>query len=99
MARKSSRRNDVDAGAYAATVLPLPSAEGGGYLVSAVELPGCVATGKTEAKALEELRDAIRSWVRTAREFGDEVPPPPPSIPTAASSSSVCRRLCIARSP
>jgi antitoxin HicB len=77
MAKKThSRRSDVDAGAYAATVLPLPPSEGGGFLVSAVELPGCVATGETEVEALEELRDAIRSWVRTAREFGDEVPPP-----------------------
>jgi predicted RNase H-like HicB family nuclease len=77
MAKKTSvRRNDVDAGAYAATILPLPSSEGGGYLASAVELPGCVATGETEAEALGELRDAIRSWVMTAREFGDEIPPP-----------------------
>jgi len=77
MAKKTpSRGSDVDAGAYAATVLPLPSSEGGGFLVSAVELPGCVATGETEVEALEELRDAIRSWIRTAREFGDEVPPP-----------------------
>ena len=77
MAKKIlSRRSDVDAGAYAATVLPLPSSEGSGYLASAVELPGCVATGETEAEALEGLRDAIRSWIRTAREFGDEVPPP-----------------------
>jgi antitoxin HicB len=77
MAKKNlSRRGDVDAGAYAATVLPLPSSEGGGYLASAVELPGCVATGETETKALAELRDAIRSWIKTAREFGDEVPAP-----------------------
>ena len=55
---------------------PLPSSEGGGYFASAVELPGCVATGETEAEALRELRDAIRSWIRTAREFGDDVPPP-----------------------
>lgn len=70
------RRDDVDAGAYAATVVALPPSEGGGYLASAVELPGCVATGEMQSDALEELRDAIRSWVRTAREFGDEVPPP-----------------------
>ena len=77
MVRKTRpRRNDVDAGAYAATVGPLPASEGGGYMASAVELPGCMATGETEAEALEELRDAIRSWVLTAREFGDEVPPP-----------------------
>ncbi len=77
MARKSqARRDSVDSGAYAATVFPLPSSEGSGYMASAVELPGCAATGETEAEALEELRDAIRSWILTAREFGDEIPPP-----------------------
>lgn len=77
MAKKGSvRRSDVDAEAYAATVIPLPSSEGGGYMAAAVELPGCVSTGETEAEALKELRDAIRSWIRTAREFGDQVPPP-----------------------
>lgn len=77
MAKKTStRQGDVDAGAYAATVLPLPASEGGGYLASAVELPGCVATGDSEIEALEELRDAIRSWILTSREFGDSVPPP-----------------------
>jgi antitoxin HicB len=45
-------------------------------MASAVELPGCVATADTEGEALEELRDAIRSWIRTAQEFGDEIPPP-----------------------
>jgi antitoxin HicB len=77
MAKKArSRHGDVDAGAYAATVLPLPASEGGGYLASAVELPGCVATGETETEALEELRDAIRSWILTSREFGDPVRAP-----------------------
>jgi predicted RNase H-like HicB family nuclease len=52
MAKRISSRDDVDAGAYAATILSLPSAEGGGYLASAVELPGCIATGETEADAL-----------------------------------------------
>jgi antitoxin HicB len=81
MAGKSqARRDPVDAGAYAATVFPLPASEGRGYLASAVGLPGCVATGETEAEALEELRDAIRSWILTARDFGDEVPPPARSL-------------------
>ncbi|CAN5274232.1 hypothetical protein BH10PSE6_BH10PSE6_27940 [soil metagenome] len=87
MAKKSqARRDPVDAGAYAATVFPLPSSEGSGYMASAVELPGCVATGETEAEALEELRDAIRSWVLTARDFGDEIPP-------AASTSAERGRI------
>ena len=78
MLKKARARRDatIDAGAYAATVSPLPASEGGGYMASAVELPGCLATGESEAQALEELRDAIRSWVLTAREFGDDIPPP-----------------------
>ena len=82
MARKSpARRDSVDAGAYAATVFPLPASEGSGDMASGVELPGCVATGGTEAEALEELRDAIRSWILTARDFGDEIPSPAPRRP------------------
>jgi antitoxin HicB len=77
MAKKTRAHHDVvDAAAYAAAVSPLPSSEGGGYLASSVELPGCFATGESDAEALEELRDAIRSWILTARDFGDEVPPP-----------------------
>ncbi|MBV8406967.1 MAG: type II toxin-antitoxin system HicB family antitoxin [Alphaproteobacteria bacterium] len=61
MAKGSSRRSDVDARAYAATVVPLPTAEGGGHLASAVELPGCAATGETEAEAYRSL--ALRAVV------------------------------------
>jgi predicted RNase H-like HicB family nuclease len=77
MVRESqARRDSVDSGAHAATVFPLPASEGSGYMASAIELPGCVATGETEAEALEEPRDAIHSWILTARAFGDEIPPP-----------------------
>jgi predicted RNase H-like HicB family nuclease len=73
--RSLARRNSVDAGAYTATVFPLSVDEGNGYVASALQLPGCLATGQTEAEALEELRDAIHSWIMTARDFGDEIPP------------------------
>jgi antitoxin HicB len=99
MARTAtSRRSNIEAGAYAATVLLLPSSEGGGYLASAVELAGCVATGKTEAEALKELRDAIRSWMRTAREFGDPEPRrrrARPGSPTSHSPSIKIRWLSV----
>jgi predicted RNase H-like HicB family nuclease len=40
------------------------------------ELPGCMAHGKTEEAALKNAKDAIRLWIKTAREFGDPVPEP-----------------------
>lgn len=40
------------------------------------ELPGCMAHGKTEEAALKNAKEAIRLWIKTAREFGDPIPPP-----------------------
>ena len=39
-------------------------------------VPGCAAHGETEELALKNIKDAIRLWIDTAREFGDPVPEP-----------------------
>ncbi len=46
------------------------------YVAEAPELPGCMAHGETEDQALKNVKDAIRLWIDTAREFGDPVPEP-----------------------
>jgi len=46
------------------------------FVAEAPELPGCVAHGETEEFALKNVKDAIRLWIDTAREFGDPVPEP-----------------------
>lgn len=46
------------------------------FVAEAPELPGCMAHGHTEELALKNLKDAIRLWIDTAREFGDPVPEP-----------------------
>lgn len=40
------------------------------------DLPGCVATGKTEAEVLTNIRDAVRFHIEGLREDGFPVPPP-----------------------
>ena len=46
------------------------------YVAEAPELPGCMAHGKSQAEALEQINEAIQLWIDTAREFGREIPAP-----------------------
>jgi antitoxin HicB len=61
---------------YPFTVRHLSKDEGGGYLAEAFDLNGCMADGETIEEAINNLKDAIYSWVKTAQELGDFVPPP-----------------------
>jgi antitoxin HicB len=57
-------------------VRPLTDEAGGGYLIEFPDLPGCLSDGETIEAAIANGADALRSWIETAREFGDAVPPP-----------------------
>jgi len=46
------------------------------FVAEVPELPGCMAHGKTQEKALLNAKKAIRLWIDTAREFGDPIPKP-----------------------
>jgi predicted RNase H-like HicB family nuclease len=46
------------------------------FVAEVPELPGCVAHGKTQEKALLNTKRAMRLWIDTAREFGDPIPKP-----------------------
>ncbi len=54
----------------------LSLADGGGWLASVPDLPGCVGDGATPEAALRDARAAVKSWIATAREFGDAIPEP-----------------------
>lgn len=52
------------------------SAEDEAYVVEVPELPGCMAHGATRQKAIRNAEDAIRLWLKTARDDGLEIPAP-----------------------
>lgn len=46
------------------------------FVAAAPELAGCMAHGETQAEAVKNLEDAVDLWIKTAKEFGDEIPEP-----------------------
>jgi len=52
------------------------SKEDDAYVVDVPELPGCLAHGATRQQAIKNAEDAIKFWIKTARDDGLEVPPP-----------------------
>lgn len=61
---------------YPFEVRPLTEDEGGGYLITFPDLPGCMSDGETPEEAIKNGMDAVKSWLETAREFNDPVPKP-----------------------
>jgi antitoxin HicB len=61
---------------YRIVIEPLPESEGGGFLATAPDLPGCIADGDTEDEALANIRDAIQSWLGRCEEMGRVAPFP-----------------------
>jgi predicted RNase H-like HicB family nuclease len=46
------------------------------FIADVPELPGCMAHGTTQEKALKNIQQAINLWIDTAKETGEEVPQP-----------------------
>lgn len=62
--------------AYAILVEPLPLEDGGGFLATVLDLPGCMSDGETPEEALVNVQDAIAAWIEAAQDMGHSVPPP-----------------------
>ena len=62
--------------AYAHIVSPLSEAEGGGFLITFPDLPGCMSDGETEAEAIANGRDAFVSWTSARDDIGKAIPEP-----------------------
>lgn len=52
------------------------SNEDAAFIAEVPELPGCMAHGDTQEDALANIKEAMRLWGDTAREFGDPIPEP-----------------------
>ena len=59
---------------YPFEVKQLAREDGGGFLVTFPDLPGCMADGETILEAITNAMDAEASWLATARAFGDPLP-------------------------
>lgn len=68
--------SDVKKIDYAVHLRPLDDDEGGGWLATVPDLPGCMSDGETREEAVENVAGAIESWLEQAEEDGREVPLP-----------------------
>lgn len=71
-----SKSTATQAKDYPVEVRPLSSDEGGGWLVSFADLPGCMGDGATPEAAISDAYEAAAAWLAVAREQGDAVPEP-----------------------
>jgi len=59
---------------YPFEMRPLTEAEGGGWLISFPDLPGCISDGETPEEAIDNGKDAMECWVQANMEEGREIP-------------------------
>ena len=58
---------------YSYTIILEPDPDEGGYTVTVPALPGCVTQGETIEEAITMAKDAIRLYIETLTENGEEV--------------------------
>ncbi len=61
---------------YSVLIEPLLPEDGGGFLATVPELPGCMSDGETEAEALINVQDAIVCWLEVAEDRNQPIPKP-----------------------
>ncbi len=61
---------------YPFELRPLDPEEGGGWLITFLDLPGCMSDGETPEEAIRNGKDAVSAWLKAAKEMGREIPRP-----------------------
>ncbi len=61
---------------YLVLIEPLVAEDGGGYLATVPDLPGCMSDGETREAAARNVGDAIEAWIEEARALGRTIPAP-----------------------
>ena len=61
---------------YPVLIEPLSTEDGGGFVATVPDLPGCMSDGETPEEALANVRDAVAAWIEEARALGRTVPKP-----------------------
>lgn len=55
---------------------PLSEEDGGGFLATVPELPGCMSDGDTAVEAVTNVQDAICVWLAEAERLNRTAPTP-----------------------
>src|SRR5580698_10284518 len=58
---------------YPVVIASLPAEDGGGYLGTVPDLPGCMSDGATREEAAHNVADAIAAWIEEATATGRPV--------------------------
>jgi predicted RNase H-like HicB family nuclease len=66
----------IDPTAYRYELAPLAAAEGGGYVVSFPDIPGCLGVGDTEEAAVADGQKALFACLDALRAVGRLAPAP-----------------------
>lgn len=62
--------------AYPFEMRPLTNQEGGGWLITYPDLPGCMSDGETPEEAMRNGRDALAAWIEAMHAAGRKIPAP-----------------------
>ena len=73
---------------YPIELRPMTVEEGGGFLATFPDLPGCMADGETPEEAIADARGAFNCWMAAQVEDGRPVP-----IPGGSASGKFVQRL------
>jgi predicted RNase H-like HicB family nuclease len=69
---------------YAVRIERLAESDGGGYLATVPDLPGCMSDGETPEEALRNVQEAIADWIEAAKEWKMDIPQPSPPLERAS---------------
>jgi antitoxin HicB len=61
---------------YPVIIEALTGADGGGFLATVPDLPGCISDGEIREMAACNIQDAIASWIEEANALGRRAPEP-----------------------
>lgn len=61
---------------YPFTIRHLSKEEGGGYVIEFADLPGCMSDGETIEQTIANGKDAIKAWIKAAKEINMPIPKP-----------------------
>jgi antitoxin HicB len=61
---------------YMHEITPLAKEEGGGFLITFPDLPGCMSDGETIEEAIANGRDAFLAWISAVADMGKPIPNP-----------------------